>query len=308
MQGELRVARREDVAEIQRVRHAVRENRLTSRVIGDDEVVEHLERRGRGWVVTVQGAVAAFAIGDATNGNIWALFVDPAHEARGYGRRLHDEMVGWMLAQGHASLWLTTAPGTRAEGFYRKAGWRDCGLVASGERRFEMRRPDMPVEIAPYDPGWPRAFAKERDMLLPVLEPWLAGGIEHVGSTAVPGLAAKPVIDIMAPVRDLESSRPALALLEALGYCYAPFRADVMHWLCKPRPERRTHHLHLVPMGSRLWRERIAFRDLLVSNAALALDYAALKQRLAAEHRGDRERYTEAKGPFIEGALRAAGG
>jgi len=116
------------------------------------------------------------------------------------------------------------------------------------------------------------------------------------------------VIDIMAPVRDLESSRPALALLEALGYCYAPFRADVMHWLCKPRPERRTHHLHLVPMGSRLWRERIAFRDLLVSNAALALDYAALKQRLAAEHRGDRERYTEAKGPFIEGALRAAGG
>jgi GNAT superfamily N-acetyltransferase len=138
----LRVARRDDVPAIQRVRHAVRENRLVSRVIGDDEVIDHLERLGRGWVVTVQGQVVAFAIGDASNANIWALFADPAHERRGYGRRLHDEMVAWMFAQGLASIWLTTEPATRAEGFYRRAGWRDCGIVASGERRFEMTRPE----------------------------------------------------------------------------------------------------------------------------------------------------------------------
>jgi GrpB-like predicted nucleotidyltransferase (UPF0157 family) len=111
------------------------------------------------------------------------------------------------------------------------------------------------------------------------------------------------VIDIMAPVEDLESSRPALAALEAIGYCYAPYKSDQMHWLCKPSPEHRTHHLHLVPLNSRRWTEPLAFRDLLVADATVARDYAALKFRLAAAYRNDRERYTEEKGPFIESAL-----
>src|SRR4030095_9936653 len=131
-----------------------------------------------------------------------------------------------------------------------------------------------------------------------ILEPWLVGRIEHVGSTAVPGLPAKPVIDIMAPVRDLESSRPALAALRAIGYCYAPYKTEVMHWLCKPGFELRTHHLHLVPLNSRLWAERLAFRNLLIADPSIARDYAALKHRLAATYRHDRERYTDEKGPF----------
>ena len=146
-------------------------------------------------------------------------------------------------------------------------------------------------------------FREERDLLTDVLEAWLVGRIEHVGSTAVPGLAAKPVIDIMAPVEDLESSRPALAALQAIGYCYAPYKPEEMHWFCKPSPEHRTHHLHLVPLNSRRWIEPLAFRDLLVSDASVAKDYAALKFRLAAAYRNDRERYTEEKGPFIESAL-----
>jgi GNAT superfamily N-acetyltransferase len=138
MNAILRVARRDDVAAIQCVRASVRENKLVSRVISDAEVIEHLESLGRGWVVEVEGQVVAFAIGRVHDGNIWALFVDPAFEKRGFGRRLHDEMLAWMFAQGVASLWLTTEPGTRAEGFYRAAGWRDCGLVDRGsERRFE---------------------------------------------------------------------------------------------------------------------------------------------------------------------------
>jgi GrpB-like predicted nucleotidyltransferase (UPF0157 family) len=163
---------------------------------------------------------------------------------------------------------------------------------------------EAPILIEPYNPAWPAAFQAERELLLNVLERWLAGGVEHVGSTAVPGLAAKPVIDVMAPVGDLESSRPALDALRDIGYCYFPYRADVMHWLCKPSPEFRTHHLHLVPMGSALWVERLAFRDLLIAEPSVARDYAALKQRLAAEFRHDRERYTDEKGPFIEAALR----
>ena len=167
---------------------------------------------------------------------------------------------------------------------------------------------EAPIQIEPYNAAWPAKFEAERDALLSVLGSWLVGSIEHVGSTAVPGLAAKPVIDIMAPVKDLASSRPALASLQALGYCYAPYKIDVMHWFCKPGPGLRTHHLHLVPFKSKLWLERIAFRDLLIEDAALAHDYAALKYRLAAAHRYDRERYTDEKRPFIESALRRVTG
>jgi GrpB-like predicted nucleotidyltransferase (UPF0157 family) len=167
---------------------------------------------------------------------------------------------------------------------------------------------EAPIHIEPYNRAWPAAFLAECELLASVLEPWLVGRIEHVGSTAVPGLAAKPVIDIMAPVRDLESARPALDALQAVGYCYAPYKADEMHWLCKPSPELRTHHLHLVPLNSRLWIERLAFRDLLIADSSVAKDYAALKYRLAAAHRHDRERYTEEKGSFIETALRGGVG
>ena len=166
---------------------------------------------------------------------------------------------------------------------------------------------EAPVHIEPYNLAWPAAFLAERDLLTPILERWLAGRIEHVGSTAVPGLAAKPVIDIMAPVKDLDSSRPALISLQDAGYCYSPYKTDVMHWLCKPSPEVRTHHLHLVPLNSRLWIERLAFRDLLIADPSVAKDYAALKHRLATAHGHDRERYTDEKGLFIETALRGAG-
>lgn len=169
-----------------------------------------------------------------------------------------------------------------------------------------MTRPDAtgaPIEIVAYDASWPAAFLAERDALREAIEAWLDGEIEHVGSTAVPGLPAKPVIDIMAPVESLEASRPALARLAAHGYCYAPYREDVMHWLCKPSPSHRTHHLHLVPTGSALWRDRIAFRDALRADAALVREYAELKSRLALQFRDDREAYTDAKAPFIARVL-----
>jgi GrpB-like predicted nucleotidyltransferase (UPF0157 family) len=165
---------------------------------------------------------------------------------------------------------------------------------------------DAPIHIEPPDPAWPAAFAAEHDVLQVVLAPWLAGPIEHVGSTAIPGLAAKPVIDIMVAVRDLESSRAAIPQLVQSSYCYAPYKPDVMHWFCKPGFERRTHHLHLVPYGSRLWNDRIAFRDRLRADSGLAEEYAELKHRLAVQFRLDREAYTDAKTPFIERVLSMA--
>jgi GrpB-like predicted nucleotidyltransferase (UPF0157 family) len=163
---------------------------------------------------------------------------------------------------------------------------------------------EAPVHIAAYDTAWPALFELERQRLSRFLGPWLAGPIEHVGSTAVPGLPAKPVIDVMAAVESLEASRDALAVLPEAGYQYAPYRADVMHWLCKPGFSFRTHHLHLVPYRSLLWSERIAFRDRLRSDPVVAREYAELKHLLAEVHRFDREAYTDGKGPFIERVLR----
>lgn len=91
------------------------------------------------------------------------------------------------------------------------------------------------------------------------------------------------------------ASRPALSTLEKLGYCYFPYRAAVMHWLCKPSPQFRTHHLSLVPFQSRLWIERLAFRDYLRAHADVAAEYATLKRELALRYRFDREAYTDGK-------------
>jgi GrpB-like predicted nucleotidyltransferase (UPF0157 family) len=162
-----------------------------------------------------------------------------------------------------------------------------------------MSTGEAPVEIVPYDETWPGLFEEERQELLGAIAPWLAGPIEHIGSTAIPGLAAKPVIDIMAGVASLEASRPALPVLAGLGYCYFPYRPDSEHWFCKPSPYFRTHHLHLVPFGSAQWMGAVAFRDYVRAHPGIAAEYATLKARLAIEYRNDREAYTQAKSPFI---------
>ncbi len=122
----------------------------------------------------------------------------------------------------------------------------------------------------------------------------------------MPGLAAKPVIDILAGVRSLEESRAAIEPLRALSYHWAPFEEEVMNWFCKPSPAHRTHHLHLMVEGSEAWREELLFRDVLRSEPETARAYEALKRRLAAELRHDREAYTQAKTDFVLGVLARA--
>lgn len=138
----LRRARRSDIPAMHRIRMAVRENRIAIGVIEESDYIPAIEATGRGWVVEEDGAIVGFAVGNATDGNIWALFVDPSHEARGHGRRLHDAMVDWLWSRGLHRLWLTTEPGTRAERFYSAAGWTPVGLTSRGEMRFERLRGD----------------------------------------------------------------------------------------------------------------------------------------------------------------------
>src|SRR5262245_14454306 len=163
--------------------------------------------------------------------------------------------------------------------------------------------PEASVHIVSYDPMWPDQFEQERRLLAGIIGEWLHGGIEHIGSTGVPGLDAKPVIDVMGGVLSLEASRDAIKVLEHNGYTYAPYRAEVMHWLCKPSLAFRTHHLHLVPLESTLWKERLAFRDYLRTQPDVAREYAELKYQLAEQYRFDREAYTEAKTEFIQRVL-----
>ena len=169
-----------------------------------------------------------------------------------------------------------------------------------------QRNGEASVQIVPYDPAWPSLFEQERTLLEAALETWLTGPIEHFGSTAVPGLPAKPVIDVMAGVESLDASRDAIPAAGGLGYVYYPYRPDVMHWFCKPSAAFRTHHLHLVPVNSRLWIERLAFRDYLRKQPALAAEYADLKVGLAKQFEFDREAYTDAKGPFVQRVLALA--
>jgi GrpB-like predicted nucleotidyltransferase (UPF0157 family) len=163
-----------------------------------------------------------------------------------------------------------------------------------------------PVSVAAYDPSWPLKFEAERAGLQECIGPWAIGGIHHVGSTSVPGLPAKPVIDILVGVETLERSRPCIERVAPLGYLYWPYLSDVMHWLCKPDPARRTHHLHLVPVGSRRYLDELAFRDALRADPALAGRYAELKRDLSTRFRDDREAYTEHKAPFVREVLAAS--
>lgn len=165
------------------------------------------------------------------------------------------------------------------------------------------------IAVVAYEPEWPRRFEAEQALLERVLAPWLEGGIHHVGSTAIPGIAAKPIIDMMAGVRDLEEARAAFDRLGDASYLYAPHRPGIAHHFVKPsrRSSEMTHGLHLTEPGSDLWRERLAFRDVLRSDPELLTEYEALKLRLAQDHGGDDSAYTAGKRAFVASVLAGVG-
>jgi GrpB-like predicted nucleotidyltransferase (UPF0157 family) len=112
-------------------------------------------------------------------------------------------------------------------------------------------------------------------------------------------MTAKPIIDIMVGVTSLEKSKSCIPLLEAIDYCYAPYKTDVMHWFCKPSPEHREYHLYLIETTNYEWKARLAFRDFLRSHPDSAREYIELKLSLASRYSNDREAYTAAKASFI---------
>lgn len=129
----------EDISQIQIVRNAVKENTLSDpALVSDNDCEEFIIRRGKGWVCEINKRIVGFAIADLQDKNIWALFLLPEFEKRGIGTQLHNNMLDWYFNQGKEKVWLGTAPGTRAETFYRKAGWTQTGTHGKGEIKFEM--------------------------------------------------------------------------------------------------------------------------------------------------------------------------
>lgn len=165
------------------------------------------------------------------------------------------------------------------------------------------------VHLTAHDAGWAAQFIAERDRLWGLF-PGRFTAIEHIGSTAVPGLSAKPIIDLMAGVGTLDEADALLEPLCAQGYVTsAEFNATLpdRRWLMRHALGRRTHHLHLVIFGSERWAQSLQFRDVLRADAAVSARYECLKRDLAEQHRQDREAYTDAKTAFIHEVLANAG-
>ena len=162
-----------------------------------------------------------------------------------------------------------------------------------------------PVEIVPYDSRWPELFVAERDRLLSMF-PAHIRRVEHFGSTAVPGLAAKPVVDMLIEVASLDETRSQIVpVLERAGYDYfwRPSEGDHVPpfyawFIRRDNQGRRTHHIHMVERDYPQW-EALSFRDYLIAHPETAAEYLNVKRRLAAEFPNDREAYTEGKGVFI---------
>jgi GrpB-like predicted nucleotidyltransferase (UPF0157 family) len=163
--------------------------------------------------------------------------------------------------------------------------------------------------MANPDSAWADRFAEQAIVVGELLRPWLTGPVEHIGSTAVPGLSAKPVIDMLAPVRSLHEAHTALPVLAEAGWLYWPEDpcGHYRLWLLRPRPEARTHHLQVVEAEHPHAKALLAFRNALRADAELRHEYASLKQRLAEQHPDSRNAYTNAKWAFIQQVLQQAG-
>jgi GrpB-like predicted nucleotidyltransferase (UPF0157 family) len=183
---------------------------------------------------------------------------------------------------------------------------------AEGYRRQAMQsvRSKPLLELVPYDPAWPAAFEAEAARIRAALGS-IALRIDHHGSTSVPGLAAKPIIDIQVSVADLDPMDRYHRPLRSIGYAHVPHLDDCCcPFFHRPREWPHTHHVHVVRAGSEEERRTLAFRDYLRAHVEVARQYEELKRLLApqfsAENFTSRQAYADAKTEFIEGVIAAA--
>jgi GrpB-like predicted nucleotidyltransferase (UPF0157 family) len=160
------------------------------------------------------------------------------------------------------------------------------------------------VHLAPHNAGWARVYEAERARIEAAIGPHILE-IQHVGSTSIPDIAAKPIIDIAVGVEDFEAARVCIAPLEAIGYTYRGENGiPGRHYFTRGDPT--LYHTHMHETTSRAYGNLVLFRDYLLAHPEEARAYLELKQRLAEEYRHDRYAYTEGKAAFIERILELA--
>ena len=160
------------------------------------------------------------------------------------------------------------------------------------------------IQLAPYESGWQIFFLEERDRLQAQIGEYVLD-IQHIGSTSIPGMPAKPILDIGIAVTDFEEAVRCVTPLENLGYTYKGENGiPRRHYFGKGTP--RTHHVHMLEIKSEAWRNHLLFRDCLIRNPEAALEYARMKQELAKQFANDREAYQVGKDSFIKSTLHKA--
>jgi GrpB-like predicted nucleotidyltransferase (UPF0157 family) len=164
------------------------------------------------------------------------------------------------------------------------------------------------VVVVPYSNEWPSMFGHIRDMLVRAFKP-ITVVVEHIGSTSVPGLSAKPVIDVLLGANSLTDIESKISALDELGYLYVPkyeTELPMRRYFVKSPPDSLRIHLHAVELGSPIWVEHLTFRDALRNDSNLRSDYQYLKLQLATRFSDDKSAYTAAKDPFIQSVLASA--
>lgn len=165
------------------------------------------------------------------------------------------------------------------------------------------------VRLESWTGRWLLSFTEEARRLEGAFAD-IDASIEHIGSTSVRGLVAKPIIDVLVGVTELSDVEARVGAMESIGYEYvAAYESEIpdRRYFRRPRTRPRSFHVHCVERGGRLWSRHLAFRDHLRAHPAAAAEYGALKQELARRHADDRAAYQSGKVSFIEGVLTAAG-
>lgn len=239
-----RLATAADIDELHRLRMAVRENALADPAhVQPGDYSRFLERDGRGWLCEADGRIAGFSIADRPRAHVWALFVDPAFEGRGIGRRLHDLLLEWLFGTGASRVWLSTDPGTRAQRLYERSGWRRAGPGPGGEVRYEIdaaawrQRERAPARIG--------LISDTHGLLRPEALAALRGcdHIVHAGDIGDPAILA--ALEAIAPVTAVRGNNDrggwARSLPEVAGLRAGAARILVAHdaspWRDRPPPD-----------------------------------------------------------------------
>jgi GrpB-like predicted nucleotidyltransferase (UPF0157 family) len=165
-----------------------------------------------------------------------------------------------------------------------------------------------PLVIVDYNPDWPRLYEEEKALVLKAIGHIIAD-IEHIGSTAIPGLGAKPVVDLMVGLHHLDDAVECIPLLDAIGHTYHPEFEDQVperRFFRKGPDWARTHHIHMVERSSDFWADRILFRNYMRTHEEDAMVYLIMKKELAARFGSNRRGYSDAKASFVTAILAKA--